>query len=443
MKEQFDKELRNHIRDTFDHFDDQLADDGWKKFKSQRRRKKRGLIFWYAIPSGIAAALALVWLLNIYDSSSTQNTIAQNNQAKPEQKEQMITAAPSEKTPQQNTAPAKVNQVVSESKQQEQKGLSNTSKQKTLIATQQIKETHSNKISNLNTALSEVKINSKEQISTQIASEPSQDLTIKSFPIEKNNEVDYSRASLLEAHEKGLALANADLNPKPTLFLAHAADQKNPTTTKKNKLKVALDANTFMNYSEAGLNNQINLGLGVSTDLKISKHLSLNSGIMLNRQTSTFDGNNKVDNGFRLSSFSTMVSVPKSQITNAKLVGLDIPLNLKFSMIMGKTRTFLSTGFSSYSVINERYVNDYSVVNYSITGIRANRITTIQDNPAGSFSYFKFAQSLNFSFGVLYPISKNSTLSVEPFVKYPLSGLGYQDLLIGAGGVSFKLNFGQ
>ena len=64
MKEQFDKELRNHIKDTFGDFDDHLADDGWGKLIDRKKRKRRGFIFWYVLPSCIAASIALFLLLN-------------------------------------------------------------------------------------------------------------------------------------------------------------------------------------------------------------------------------------------------------------------------------------------------------------------------------------------------------------------------------------------
>ena len=64
MKEQFDKTLRNHIKDTFGSYNDQFASDGWEKLVRKKRRKRRGLIFWYALPSGIAAALAIIWMYN-------------------------------------------------------------------------------------------------------------------------------------------------------------------------------------------------------------------------------------------------------------------------------------------------------------------------------------------------------------------------------------------
>lgn len=145
-------------------------------------------------------------------------------------------------------------------------------------------------------------------------------------------------------------------------------------------------------------------------------------------------------NAVTLSSFA---AVPNAQITNAKLVGLDIPLNLKYAITLGKINSFISSGLSSYSVINEKYVNEFLIINYSITGASTSNITNVSNNPVGTFSYFTFARTLDVSFGILYPISKKSNISIQPFMKYPLSGLSYQDLKIGSSGISFKMNFGK
>jgi hypothetical protein len=46
---------------------------------------------------------------------------------------------------------------------------------------------------------------------------------------------------------------------------------------------------------------------------------------------------------------------------------------------------------------------------------------------------------LNLSFGLTYPVGKNH-LVVEPFLKYPLQGLGEQQIRFGAGGLNLKFN---
>src|SRR5690606_24511378 len=106
--------------------------------------------------------------------------------------------------------------------------------------------------------------------------------------------------------------------------------------------------------------------------------------------------------------------------------------------------SFVSGGISSYSLLNQSYVNDVSVTNYSL---KSEPTTTVLRNVdkenESAFSNFQFARTLNFSFGILYPVSTKNSISVEPFVKYPISGFGNQDLEIGSGGISFKLNFGK
>jgi hypothetical protein len=48
---------------------------------------------------------------------------------------------------------------------------------------------------------------------------------------------------------------------------------------------------------------------------------------------------------------------------------------------------------------------------------------------------------LNVSFGMGYPLGKSNRLIIEPFLKYPLDGLGAQQIRFGAGGLNLKINF--
>ncbi len=448
MKEQFDRTLRNHIRDTFDHYDDQMADDGWRSFKKKERRRRRGLIFWYMLPSGMAAAIALLWLINLYPVASTdknqQSTFKQSKAnsnlghksgSVPFEKTEDIKTIASTKSNEENLAAhAPVHRGESENLSPE------------LVKADHQQQVTQAKIPEIGiiTSSKTFKVN---DLSTwaQASNADFPELSINTL-----KPLFVSRAEHMDAKEKGIAsylpektLAFAKISNDFAAVEDHAKDPAS-SVPKKSKFNLSVDANTYVNFSESGLNDQVNLGLGLASEWKLTKHLSVNSGLMLNRQTSTFEGNEKSSSDFQKTILSSaFASVPSAQVTNAKLVGLDIPLNLKYSLKLGKANTFLSTGISSYSVINEKYVNDYSVVNYSFTGVRTSSVRTVQDNPAGKFSYFKFARTINFSFGVLYPLSKKSTLAVEPFLKYPLTGLGYQELRIGSGGLSFKLNFGN
>lgn len=475
MKEQFDKELRNHIKDTFGGFDDHLADDGWRKLNDRKKKKRRAFIFWYILPSGIAASLALFLLLNqsidipfqngkIEEKTETtgkQNPNIGSNKVDDEKSnlEKKIDGALDNSSDLLSTKPQNAKAKKLNVNVKKQKGESIASSYSNTKIADLASSSLSSKKDRLTVNLSKNNqvdyIDAEEKVKTPISAQES-DLIIsnntnyivdrvqeistqeKAFTVPINNsKQDITSKSLeqpKESYQKLAVLNQAKADTK----------NKKPIQNSK-KFKIGIDANTYVNFSENGINDKINLGLGIISEIKLSKQLSINTGIALNGQNSTFNGNQKTNQDFSNASFaiSSLAVVPNAQITNAKLVGLDIPLNLKYAVKIGKTSGFISSGFSSYSLINEKYFNEYSVINYSFTGVSTSRVSNVTDNPSGKFSYFKFARTLDISFGILYPLSKKSSLSIEPFMKYPLSGLGYQDLKIGSSGLSFKINFGQ
>lgn len=113
---------------------------------------------------------------------------------------------------------------------------------------------------------------------------------------------------------------------------------------------------------------------------------------------------------------------------NASLVALDIPVNLKYEFDPDKHTTYILAGLSSGTFVNETYTYGYE------SGQKGNASVN------KSFGNFYFAKTLNVSFGFGYPLSKTNSLIIEPFLKYPLDGLGAQDLKFGAGGVNLKFS---
>lgn len=91
-------------------------------------------------------------------------------------------------------------------------------------------------------------------------------------------------------------------------------------------------------------------------------------------------------------------------------------------------------GLSSNYFIDEAYTYNYVNMGARIDGDTEEKTTT-------KTSSFDFARMLNFSVGFGYPVGKQSKLSLEPFIKYPLGGLGAQDIRFGSAGLNLKLNF--
>ncbi len=441
MNEQFDKTLRNHIRDTFDHYDDLMADDGWEKFKAQKNKKKRGLIFWFGLPSGIAAALALLWLFNISTTEVIQTENSNNIS--------------------QNTIRTTPPQPVLKSTEESSLGSAALLKQKKPVSPRSVKN-ETQPVLKQEEPFEDIASFTAISERPQLDIINTDDIAISNFNTEyKQPELLIAKQSLEDKSiqkvnsQEYLAFNTALLNSTPNIPKTAISEEKETKKKNDSKFNFAVDANTYYSFTSSGVNEDLNLGIGVLSELKLSKRLSVNSGISINRQSAIYQGSQQ---GMTSQDFASPVSpttlvsqlskqsitVAEAIKTSAKLIGFDIPINLKYKIPLGKVKSFVSTGISSYSLLNQSYVNDLSVINYSLTSAPTTTVLRdVDEDNEGAFSNFQFARTLNFSFGILYPVSSKNSISVEPFLKYPIASFGNQDLEIGSGGISFKLNFGK
>lgn len=190
----------------------------------------------------------------------------------------------------------------------------------------------------------------------------------------------------------------------------------------------------------------MNLGAGFTSDFRITNNLKLSTGVAIGQNSLSYNDNKATPSSGANAAFAsspitafTLNAVTALNATrvenvnrkyNASLVGLDIPINLKYQFNPQKSDTYVSAGLSSGTFINETYQYVY-----------ANAQNAIENSTHNSFNSFDFAKTLNVSFGVGYPLGKSNRLIVEPFLKYPLDGLGSQQIRFGAGGINLKLNF--
>jgi hypothetical protein len=193
----------------------------------------------------------------------------------------------------------------------------------------------------------------------------------------------------------------------------------------------------------------MNSGAGVSSELKIGGRLKLATGISLGQNSVKF--NQSIPKEAALNLDKTISSMNNTQLEsndqqpitaagfsrntissyNASLLGFDIPVNLKYALLQRKNSIYLITGLSSNVFIRESYTYNFN-----------SRSIKDQEN-TDSFQSFNFARVLNLSMGFEYPFSNKTIISVEPFLKYPLSGLGSHDLRFRAAGMNLKFNFNR
>jgi hypothetical protein len=246
-----------------------------------------------------------------------------------------------------------------------------------------------------------------------------------------------------------VAPKQAPANSMDRLF---AGENTKPQKTEEKdidkKVRFGVYAATFVNYAK-GSNNQINAGAGFTSDIKLTKNLKLSTGVALAQNTLSYnsappitaDAVSKTQAlaSYRADLFSTATAFPVLKNYNASLIGLDIPMNIKYEFNPQKSDAYISAGLSSGTFINEAYTSVYGFAPSSIAAGAPQQTT--DEVTRKNFSGFYFAKTLNVSFGVGYPVGKGNRLIIEPFLKYPLSGLGSQQIQFGAAGLNLKLNF--
>ena len=85
-------------------------------------------------------------------------------------------------------------------------------------------------------------------------------------------------------------------------------------------------------------------------------------------------------------------------------------------------------------------VGSGTFINESYSYLNSNGSTAASLQSGKGFNDFYFARTLNMALGVGYPLGKDQIV-IEPFVKYPLQGLGAEQLRFGASGINLKFNF--
>ncbi len=254
---------------------------------------------------------------------------------------------------------------------------------------------------------------------------------------------------------------NTGVLPTTNTYALQDNKATEPVTDNEKRIKFGVYAATYFNYAK-GSENQINMGVGFTSDIKISKKVKLSTGVAIAQNSLNYinqpsfsspsnllyNGNVSTNNTLGVANaynFTTAKAAPAVSDYNALLVGLDIPLNLKYEFNPQKSRSYIVVGVSSGTFINESYTYNFNTVNTrSFSNGIAYATNQLQQPESqttkSSFNDFYFARTLNLSFGMGYQVGKNH-LIIEPFLKYPLAGMGAQQIHFGAGGVNLRFDF--
>ncbi|MDF2431236.1 MAG: hypothetical protein JWP44_867 [Mucilaginibacter sp.] len=474
MDDPLDKELKNHIKEVFDNFDDTSADEGWlqlrKKFPEEQSKRRAAAWLWW----GSAAAVLFVffgigiWVFNkqaVLEKFSFKPSKAEQSHQITPQKIQHNTIRKDtlgKMTLSNNQTLANNNKHVNNVPPTYPKGTAylNLSPKVNKPAKQ---GTGLSLASNKSIAAKQPVVkNMPDNQKTAITDSPGRQLMAKINPTTAVTGQEAIEQKPAETDNPATANANAiKVIPQPaakslaSVFAAEKKEKplKNIEEPKKTSKKVhfGIYAATYFNYAK-GSNNQVNVGAGFTSDFVINKNLKLVTGVAIAQNTLNFNGSVPTaaavaqDNYYPASIKAAatfagnasmgIAALPSFKNYNANLVGLDIPLNLKYEFNPKKGDTYIIAGVSSGTFINEAYSYQYNYPSFNTAATQQ----TVGQTTTKSFNSFYFAKTLNLAFGLGYPMGKNHMV-VEPFLKYPLQGLGAQQIRFGAGGLNLKFNF--
>jgi hypothetical protein len=452
MDEQLDNDLRNHIREVFENFEDTNADEGWlqlrKKFPEGQSSRRTIVWLWW----GAAAMLFLfmgiglgLWLTNapVQPKKFSYKTIKHTQPAN-------IAA-----TKKQTDTVSKTTPVITGAF---------TKTQDNKVVIKKVPGSNFAKNSNLPQKIKQ-NVVSNQPATNNSAATPPDNTTKPAENVLAARTADSVKTGNHKISNQQLAVsAKADTpvtkpmitKPKPaaksmaSMFAEDNSTQKQKSEVNYKKLSFEVYAATYFNYAQ-GSSNQLNIGAGFTANIAITKNLKLVTGASIGQNSLSYANavpiaaaasSYALKSPSGISTYTSAENIPTANFNSvgtlkdydASLVGVDVPLNLKYEFNPQKSDTYILAGVSSGAFIDETYTYKY---NYPASSGQSQAVNQTSNK---SFDDFYFAKTLNVAFGVGYSLGKNR-LILEPFLKYPLEGLGSQNLHFGAGGLNLKFNF--
>lgn len=232
--------------------------------------------------------------------------------------------------------------------------------------------------------------------------------------------------------------------------------------------KFTNNLNLGLFVSSMSTDRKMNFGGGLLMSYKLSPKLSIRTGLSFNQyqveqmkdpaisqEYSTVPSETKSGNWSDVQNSPTMgsvgggsfaiisgeVMIPNINAVSAQVQSFDIPLEMKYQFGQG----FYSTGGISYTkVINQkRYAHYDEIDNIYMPGRQEQRkVTKTVESVDNRLSKSKFGGFVGLSVGKKVPLNKKAlSLSVEPYVKFPVGQFSKSDLNYTNGGIRIITNF--
>lgn len=216
----------------------------------------------------------------------------------------------------------------------------------------------------------------------------------------------------------------AYLPPAPPSVVKKKESAEPPTAFQKGlSLRVVATPDlSFISSSEMLKNPR--LALGVMLEHRFARRWSIQLGVIKSDKVYTATGEQYKWPEI----WNAQKARPTEVAANCKV--LDIPINIRFDVLEDRrSRWFVSSGVSSYRMINERYDYTYPLHSYPKWL-----------NWEGSTGNY-WVGILNASVGVERQIGRNFSLQVEPFWKIPLAEVGFGKIKLQTSGIFISAKY--
>lgn len=458
MDDRLDEELKNRIKKVFDEYQDPSADEGWAGLREkfpERAAKRRGLIWLWLSAAAVTLLVLSIRIWKYSGNNLGQNAAIVKNVIPPNANPPAV--KPAESQPPQVASASSPSAAANGPERHLSQGQNVVRGTVSLPAATNVA---------IATARNQAKNTGNPPLQVQQANSGTANSNIIPARTDSNRiavgipRLDQSRPGNKTSLGASQAVATQPAN-KPKDMADMFAQKNNPqqdeVDIKPSRIRLGVYAASFVNYAK-GSGSQGNVGVGFSAEVRLAKHLKLVTGITLAQNSLSYGGAvpaGAVQTGFfspslapsyygiadagpvvKTASAADVASIPAFKNYGVSMLNIDVPVNLKFDFNLKQNNFYVMSGLSSGTFANETYTYHYNYPALPSPELQAPHAETSKSN----FSNIYVGKMLNLAIGYGYPIGRNHII-IEPFLKYPLGGMGTQDIRFGAGGINLKLNF--
>jgi hypothetical protein len=264
-----------------------------------------------------------------------------------------------------------------------------------------------------------------DQKDNKIATVPDNSKPRRDISSPTQNQPEPDKIQSVTDSSKKLLVGETKKNADSNNHIKKTAVPKNKSGFKKG-LEIGLVAAPDMSNVKFTHSDKIGFNVGIQLAYRISQRWSANTGVIYTQKNYASLGKD-----FNPPKGSWLDNV-KLDMVEGSCFMFDIPVNVRYDLNTSDDhRLFLSTGLSTYLMKKEDYHYHYQYTNGS-QGYR------YRSYPSGERYWLSI---LNISAGFEKKLNKRLSFQAEPYLKIPLTGVGYGNLKLNSYGVYFSLKY--